>query len=236
MIRDLVGAIPYDFEFPMGSYMTDVLSEYTQIDVGFEFFYDEDVFIFRKRPTATSDPIAVDAATVEPLIIDVSRSVAYTDVYNVTEVWGAAVKDSDVYAASAIVKLVASAPDAGTIAQDKEREPTQNIIYVVDAESPYTVEKIGEVRQVLSGGEYANIQTDELAAYRAKYENWLSTDLLDEVQVTMMDIPWLDVHQKIEIPIDGKTGVYMVKSKSGSSTEGQMSLTCVRFQPVYSWL
>jgi hypothetical protein len=55
--------------------------------------------------------------------------------------------------------------------QDKENESCDNILYVVNPDSPYTIEDIGEWRQVLSGDEYENIYSDELAVERAEYEN-----------------------------------------------------------------
>ena len=54
----------------------------------------------------------------------------------------------------------------------------------------------------------------------------------------MIEIPWLGVNQKIEYTpgITGEKTVYMVKSKSGSTTGGTMTINAVRFQPLYPWL
>lgn len=236
-IRDLPETIPYDFTFSMGSNEIDVLREFRGIDVGLEFFYDGTMFVFRRYPTMTSDPIVLDADQIDPLIISLSRSVDYSSIKNVTELWGATSEgESETVDAAAIVKLVSVEPTQEQMDYDIEHEPYDNIAYVVDPDSPYTVEKIGEVRQVLSDGEYSNIHTDELAMERAKYENWLSTDLLDSIDITMMDIPWLDVNQKIEVNVDGVKDTYLVQHKSGSSSDGTMTINCTRFQPIYSWL
>jgi len=120
----------------------------------------------------------------------------------------------------------------------RANEPTTNISYIIDPDSPFCLDYIGERRLLLSGGEYDNIYSEILAMKRAQYENWLHTDLLDNIILDMIDIPFMDVHQKIEheSQLTGETSIYLTKSISGSSIEGKMSLSCIKFKPLYPWV
>lgn len=143
------------------------------------------------------------------------------------------------YQICAIAKLMSAMPSEEKQIFDKENEPTTNISYVINPESPFCcdIDGVGEIRQVCEGDNFENIYSDDLASQRAKYELWKSTDLLDNITLQMIEIPWLDVNQKIEYTsnITGETNVYIVKQKQGSSTEGVMTLSCTKFQPIYSW-
>jgi hypothetical protein len=144
------------------------------------------------------------------------------------------------YEICAITKLVSKTPSAAKIAYDLLNEPTANISYIVNPDSPFCSDypDVGEIRQVLSGGEYENIYGEDLALQRAEYENWKSTDLLDTIELDMIFIPWLKVNQKIEYYSQslGKAQVYLVKSISGSSSQDTMRVSCQKFQPLYPWL
>ena len=130
------------------------------------------------------------------------------------------------------------APTAEEKAADAVDSPTTNISYVVEPDTPYGVDQIGVIRKVCSGGEYSDIYSEDLALQRAEYELWLASDMKNEISLEMIEIPWLGVNQKIEYTpgITGEKTVYMVKSKSGSTTGGTMTINAVRFQPLYPWL
>ena len=142
------------------------------------------------------------------------------------------------YQIVAVAKLVSKEPTEAEKEQDLQNNPTTNIFYVVETDSPFGADLIGEIRNVLSGGEYDDIYSEDLAVQRAKYELWLSSDMKEEISLVMVDIPWLDVNQKIEYtPMStGKPGVYMGRQKDSSTTEGTMNLSCVTFNPTYPWL
>ena len=129
-------------------------------------------------------------------------------------------------------------PTAEEKAADAADSPTTNISYVVEPDTPYGVDQIGVIRKVCSGGEYSDIYSEDLALQRAEYELWLASDMKNEILLEMIEIPWLGVNQKIEYTpgITGEKTVYMVKSKSGSTTGGTMTINAVRFQPLYPWL
>lgn len=122
-------------------------------------------------------------------------------------------------------------------------EPTRNIQYVISPDSPFTIDKIGEVRQVLSDGEYANITTSKGCADRSKLENWKASELRNTLTLEMIDIPWLDVNQKVQyFPVsmnDNKKytddNIYMILSKKGSFSKGTTTLELIKFQSMYDW-
>lgn len=142
------------------------------------------------------------------------------------------------YQIAAIAKLVTSEPSDDEKIAGAANEPISNIAYVVEPDNPYAIEVIGECREVVYGGEYDNIYSEDLAMQRAKYDLWLASDLQATVQLECVEVPWLDVNQKIQYCSfrTGETKEYIVTNKSGSTTGGTMTLTCVEFQPLYSWL
>lgn len=143
------------------------------------------------------------------------------------------------YQISAVAILVSVEPDSATKAADLANNPTRNISYVVEPTSPFCrdLEGVGEIRNILSSGDYENIYSEDLATQRAEYELWQSSDLLDTITLEMIEIPWLGVNQKIQYTsnVTGVTDTYIVKKKTGSSTGGTMTITCQRFQPLYPW-
>lgn len=138
----------------------------------------------------------------------------------------------------AIAKEVSAMPSAAEITRDKAENLCDNISYVVNPESPYTVEKLGEIRQVFSGGEYEDIYADSLCVQRAEYENWKSTRLQDGVTLEMMGIPWMDVNQKLRYMASstGAAAQYITKSISLSLRSGRQTVQCIRFYPLYPWI
>jgi len=82
----------------------------------------------------------------------------------------------------------------------------RDVMWIINPDSPFAADAIGEVRQVLSDGEYADIYTTQLALERAAYENWKTTRLQDTVSITMLLIPWIEVNKKISYrsPLIGK--------------------------------
>lgn len=69
--------------------------------------------------------------------------------------------------------------------------------YPLTEECPYTIEKCGTILQVLSGNDYDQIYTTDLARQRAEYETWKSGRLTDSITIETTLIPFLDVNQKI---------------------------------------
>lgn len=98
-------------------------------------------------------------------------------------------------------------------------------------ESPFYINgTAGKIRIVLSGGEYDNIQTDELAQQRAKYEFYRRCRLQDTVTLTCVPIHWIDVNILVDITINGELKQYLVKSVSTNlDVSGTQTITLMTY-------
>lgn len=106
--------------------------------------------------------------------------------------------------------------------------------------SPFYVKgNLGEIRIVLTGGEYENIYTDDLALDRAKWELYRRCRLLDSVTLNCLPVFWLDVNKVISITLPNKTGneeknLYIIKSINTTyGVTGTQTITCMRYYPYY---
>lgn len=89
-----------------------------------------------------------------------------------------------------------------------------------------------QVRVVLSGGEYDNIYSNELAMQRAKYELYLRSARHDNIQITLLPIYWMNVNQIIEyqMPNEPKPDYWLVKNvNTDFSVNGTQSITAIRY-------
>lgn len=104
----------------------------------------------------------------------------------------------------------------------------------LNEDSPFYVGgAIGEIRIVLSDGEYENITTEELAVERARYELWLRTRVKDSIKLTTIPIYYINVGDIIEFthPTNNQTYKYMVQNIS-TDINSQV-ITCTRYYPLY---
>ena len=129
-------------------------------------------------------------------------------------------------------------PNEQAIAYLKEFYNCNDIQIVVNPESRFACDVIGVKAQVLSDGDFANIYTTQLAHERAAYENWKSTRLQDSLTIDTLFVPWLDVNQKIEYTsiATGITAQYLVKKIQVKPSSGTMTISLVKFYPLYPWL
>jgi len=97
--------------------------------------------------------------------------------------------------------------------------------------SPFHKSKIGEVTKVCSGDEYSKIYSKSLAQNRADYELYHACRLKETINLSMIDIPWLDVNWLIEYQSYTTKDInkYVIKQISGSSNSGTMDITLVAF-------
>ena len=104
-------------------------------------------------------------------------------------------------------------------------------------QSPFYVGgSIGEIRLPLYGRDYENIQSDELALERAKYEIYLRCRLNDSISVSTVPIYYADVNWKVNYqPLKSKfINQYMIQSISiDLSPAGKQSFNMSRFYPLY---
>ena len=117
-------------------------------------------------------------------------------------------------------------------AQIKEENP----------DSPFYVGgTVGEIRQVLSGGDYDNIYTSDLAMERAKWELYRLCRLQDSVTLNCIPIYWIDVNWLVEITLPNKyseeeTEQYLIKSISiGGGSNSSMTLNLIKYYPYYDF-
>jgi hypothetical protein len=134
-----------------------------------------------------------------------------------------------------IVQEVTTMPTTAEQAAFKEANDCRNVKWVVNPDSPFAADLIGDVRQVLMDGEYSEIPTVDLAFERAAYENWQKTRLQDTVSLDCVLIPWMSVNVKIQYtsPVTGEIAQYMVKSINMDIENFQMSMSLIKFYPVY---
>lgn len=100
---------------------------------------------------------------------------------------------------------------------------------------PLSVQKIGTIQKILSGGEYDNIFTNSLATDRAKYELYNALNRAEPLNLTTIIIPWLDVNTKISYTpkSTNQTFEYIVKNISWNSSDFTMSIALSKFYPEY---
>ena len=103
-------------------------------------------------------------------------------------------------------------------------------------ESPFYVNgSVGKIRIVLSGGDYDNISTTELAYQRAQYELYTRCRLNDSVTLTCLPIYWLDVNWliSIKLPTEDKPKLFIIKEISTSG--GVNSVQTINLMSFYAY-
>ena len=111
----------------------------------------------------------------------------------------------------------------------------ERVDMTVIEDSPFTVEKLGEIPDIKVSGEYENITSDDLAADRAKWENWKNCRLTDSITITTALLPFLDVNKKVSYKrSDSDTEhQYIISSISHDFSGYTTSITMYRFYPLY---
>lgn len=107
-------------------------------------------------------------------------------------------------------------------------------------DSPFYVGgTVGVINQVLSGGDYDNIYSSDLAMERAKWELYTRCRLQDSVTINCIPIYWLDVNWLVSITLPNKYGeeeteLYMIKSINiGSGIGATMAVNMMKYYPYY---
>jgi len=140
-----------------------------------------------------------------------------------------------------IVQEVTEEPSPEDIAQYKENNNCRNVVYVVNADSRFAADVIGDVRQVLKDGEYADIYTTNLAIERGIYENYIKARLTDSVDLVFCKpLPMLDVNQKISYtsPTLGEVNTVIVKEiqmEDFSNPAPTTSVSAIQYYPASPW-
>lgn len=142
------------------------------------------------------------------------------------------------YQIHSIIKLVSQEPTPSQKEQDKIENGCSSIYYQVNPQSPFTIEKIGEIRKPLYGGVYENITSEDLAMQRGRHELYKCARLTDGLTLTLVYVPWLDVNRKIEYT-SNSSGVkkqYLIKNITTSFTSGDCSMSLISYYPDYPFI
>lgn len=104
---------------------------------------------------------------------------------------------------------------------------------VIDEDSDFSIEAIGERLKVLSSGDYENIYTNNLCNQRARWELRQSINLGISLNLEIIAIPWLDVNQIIEFTSNSinETYQYIIRTINCNYSEFKMSITLNRYYP-----
>lgn len=135
----------------------------------------------------------------------------------------------------AMAALFNKTPDTQTLNKMKQKYNCNYIRVMVDQDTRFSVQKIGERVNVLAGGQYDNIYTTQLAQERAYFENWKSARLTDSIVLKTLYVPWLDVNEVIQYRsiVTGKINKYVVNSISVDWQSFTMDIKMSRYYPYY---
>lgn len=111
----------------------------------------------------------------------------------------------------------------------------RNVILRVESESPFCVQKIGEILDEKTGEEFENILSDSVARENAIYYNRLSSSVYDTVEISTKMIPFLDVNEKIEYrkQQEEESKYYIIKSINNDTESLTSQISMYRFYPLY---
>lgn len=111
----------------------------------------------------------------------------------------------------------------------------KNITFRVESESPYTIQKIGEVLDVKTGDEFDNIISESVAAQNAVYFNQQASSMNETIEISTKMLPWLDINIKVEYKKINSNDIrqYIIKNISNDLSSGTSTLTLQKFYPLY---
>ncbi len=114
----------------------------------------------------------------------------------------------------------------------------ERVDMTIIANSPFTVEKLGEIPDIKASGEFENITSNDLAADRAKWENWKNCRLTDNITITTVLLPFLDVNKKVSYKRSDSDveHQYIISSISHDFSGYTTTITMYRFYPLYEML
>lgn len=117
-------------------------------------------------------------------------------------------------------------------------QQAQAIVQDDNPNSPFYVNgTTGIIREVLYGGDYDNIMSDDLALQRAKLELYWKCRLNDGISLSCIPIPWLDVNILVSHAPrqSAQQKQYMVKSFSASYGDvAAMNISAITYYPYYN--
>lgn len=111
----------------------------------------------------------------------------------------------------------------------------RNVLIRIEPDSPFSVQKIGEVLETKTGEEFDNILSDSVAIENAKYYNKISSSVFDTITIRTKMIPFLDVNLKVEYKKqqDNVINQYIIKNISNEIESCTSTITLMRFYPLF---
>lgn len=172
---------PNAISIAIGGTVYDILKQLVDINANYQMYFDVmGIFYFNLIPSGYNEPIMVSDDIWKQNLIEYSMDISFENVKNTIEVFG---------------KTQDNGVTPYGFAQD------------TNTQSPFCVDgTAGIIKIVLSGGEYDNISTSDLAQQRANYELYLRCKLQDQIQLKCVPIYWLDVNWVVEITLPNKQG------------------------------
>lgn len=110
-----------------------------------------------------------------------------------------------------------------------------NITIRIEEDSPFVVQKLGEILDVKTGEEFDNILSDSVAKENAIYYNRQSSSVYDTITISTKMVPFLDVNEKIEYRKQQETlsNYYITKAIDNQMDSCTSQITMYRFYPLY---
>lgn len=110
----------------------------------------------------------------------------------------------------------------------------KNVTVRIEKDSPFAVQKIGEVLDEKQGAEFEHIRSESVAMENAVYHNRKTSTLNDTITITTKLIPWIPVHAKVSYrkKNDSQSRPYIIKSVSHNPDSCTSSITMYRFNPL----
>lgn len=110
----------------------------------------------------------------------------------------------------------------------------EHVHLTVVPDSPFVVQKLGEILDVRTDNEAANCDSDDMAIENAKYINWQNSRLTDNITIQTLLVPFLDVNTKVSYKPQTETEEkpYIISSISHDLGSMTSSITMYRFYPL----
>lgn len=207
--------IPYDLKFAGGTTIHRVLNDVKELYPAWEMFFNLDnAFIFQKIPTCESDTVVIDDYVLNGIVISENSTYNWENIKNSIQGFGR-------NAISSVVKLVDKLP---SIQEDKT-------FYVVNADNPFTIDKIGEIKDNKSGDRFAKLPSIDLLHKNLQYELFNATNMQSTLSLNTTIIPFLDVNTKMEYTskMTGEKHQYIIKRINFDLANCTQSIECIRF-------
>lgn len=111
----------------------------------------------------------------------------------------------------------------------------ENVNIKIIPDSPFVVEKLGELLFVGSGGDYDNITSNSLCLARCDYELYIHARLTDNITLETVIMPFLDVNIKASYQRSdsNQESQYIIKKISHDYSRGTSMIEMMKFYELY---